>query len=313
LAPAIGELLSGSSPPLEFFNPISFLLLASLYGSGAIVARELKIRWKKDFRALLLLGAAYGILEEGLMVKSFFDPAWMDLGILGSFGRWANVNWVWAEMLIIYHAVFSITIPIVLVELTFPERKEESWVGSRYLKGFIAVLATVTAIGFFFLTRYVPPLLNYLMAILAMFTFVYAAYRLPTHSRNMETHKKANAKRLWITGLASATAFFLLFWIGPYLFVSPIIVMTLGSILVFGTLRRLRNFRLNHPESSVDRLAIVAGALSFLIILAPLMELDRTRPDNPVGMTLVSISAVILLLLLRRRLSGKSLGKNISA
>lgn len=126
LSPVIGELLSGSSPPLEFFNPIAFLFMASLYGSGAIVVRELKLRWKKGFKALLLLGAAYGILEEGLLVKSFFDPKWMGLGILGSFGRWAEVNWVWAEMLTVYHAVFSITIPIVLVELAYAERKEES-------------------------------------------------------------------------------------------------------------------------------------------------------------------------------------------
>ncbi|RJS77070.1 hypothetical protein CW667_04190, partial [Candidatus Bathyarchaeota archaeon] len=125
LAPAIGELLSGSSPPLEFFNPLTLLFLASLYGGGAIVVRELKVRWKKDFRTVLLLGAAYGILEEGLLVKSFFDPYWMDLGILGVYGRWLEVNWVWTEMLIIYHAVFSISIPIILVELAYPERKFE--------------------------------------------------------------------------------------------------------------------------------------------------------------------------------------------
>jgi hypothetical protein len=92
LAPAIGELLSGSSPPLEFFNPISLLFLSSLYGGGAIVVRELKVFWKKDFRAIILLGAAYGILEEGLLVKSFFDPNWVDLGILGVYGRWLDVN-----------------------------------------------------------------------------------------------------------------------------------------------------------------------------------------------------------------------------
>jgi len=40
LSPAIGELLSGSSPPLEFFNPFTFLILASLYGSGALLVRE---------------------------------------------------------------------------------------------------------------------------------------------------------------------------------------------------------------------------------------------------------------------------------
>jgi hypothetical protein len=59
LSPAIGELLSGSSPPLEFFNPFSYLLLASLYGSGAVLIRELKNRWDLDFKGLLLLGAVF--------------------------------------------------------------------------------------------------------------------------------------------------------------------------------------------------------------------------------------------------------------
>ena len=40
LAPAVGELLSGSSPPLQFFNPVSFLLLVGLYGCGALLVRE---------------------------------------------------------------------------------------------------------------------------------------------------------------------------------------------------------------------------------------------------------------------------------
>ncbi len=44
LSPAIGELLSGSSPPKEFFNPVTLLLLALLYGSGAILCRELTLR-----------------------------------------------------------------------------------------------------------------------------------------------------------------------------------------------------------------------------------------------------------------------------
>jgi len=47
LAPAIGELLSGSSPPAEFFTPFWLLILPALYGSGAVIARELKVRWRK--------------------------------------------------------------------------------------------------------------------------------------------------------------------------------------------------------------------------------------------------------------------------
>jgi len=64
LAPAIAELLSGSAPPSEFFNPISFILLASLYGSGALIVRELKVRWNKGYVSMFVLGAAYGIIGE---------------------------------------------------------------------------------------------------------------------------------------------------------------------------------------------------------------------------------------------------------
>ena len=34
LAPAAGELLSGSAPPVEFFNPFMLIVLTALYGSG---------------------------------------------------------------------------------------------------------------------------------------------------------------------------------------------------------------------------------------------------------------------------------------
>lgn len=69
LAPAIGELLSGSAPPVEFFSPFGFVMIVSLYGSGAVVVRELKVRWKKGIASMLLLGAAYGVLEEGLLSR----------------------------------------------------------------------------------------------------------------------------------------------------------------------------------------------------------------------------------------------------
>jgi len=43
LSPVIAELLSGSSPPLEFFNPLVFVLLVGLYGSGVLIVRELSL------------------------------------------------------------------------------------------------------------------------------------------------------------------------------------------------------------------------------------------------------------------------------
>ena len=37
--------------------------------------------------SIILLRGAYRVREEGVVVKSFFDPNWVDLGILGIYGR----------------------------------------------------------------------------------------------------------------------------------------------------------------------------------------------------------------------------------
>ena len=301
LAPAIGELLSGSSPPLEFFNPIPFLLLASLYGSGAILIRELKTRWKKDYRNMLLLGAAYGILEEGLMVKSFFDPEWMDIGLLGTYGRWLEANWIWTEGLTIFHAVFSTTIPIILVELAYPHRKDEPWTGKRTFTSLAILLAFVTVIGFLFLTPYRPPPPQYIAAIVAMALVVYAAYKLPTRNPKLENIKQTGPKRMWLAGFLSTIAFFFLFYAGPYLVSQPFILIVLIAILTLGMITFLSRYEWDKNENRMNHLAVSAGALSVLVLFAFLMGLASLTAGFPSGMMTVSVVAVLALLVLRKK------------
>src|SRR3989454_10797274 len=144
LSPIIAEMLSGSSPPLEWLNPITPLLLIWLYGAGVLVMRETAVRWKTGWPSILLLGAAYGIIEEGLAVKSFFDPGWMDLGTLAWYGRWLDVNWVWAVWLTIYHAVVSIAIPIFLTEWIWPRIRGQPLTSRRGYITAIGLLAGAT-------------------------------------------------------------------------------------------------------------------------------------------------------------------------
>jgi len=301
LAPAIGELLSGSAPPVEFFNPIGFALLSALYGSGAILARELTIRWKKGYGSLLLLGAAYGVAEEGLMVKSFFDPAWPDLGILGTFGRWIGINWVWAEMLTIYHAVFSIAIPILLVELAYPTRRKECWVSNRALKGFVFLLVAVVLFGYFVLTPYRPPFPQYSLAILATILLVYLARKLPPDYGKQGTVPLRRSIFFWATGFLATVTFFPTFWLLPHLLSIPIAIMFLGALLVLVIATFLKHFNWKEP-SGLHQLALISGGLTFFILLAPIQELDKTRTDNPQGMSLVALAFLTGLLLLRRQI-----------
>ena len=44
LSPILGEVITGSTPILEFINPIGFMFLILLYGCGTLLIREAKAR-----------------------------------------------------------------------------------------------------------------------------------------------------------------------------------------------------------------------------------------------------------------------------
>lgn len=309
LSPAIAELLSGSAPPIEFFNPFGFILLSSLYGSGALIARELKIRWNKGYVSLFILGAAYGIIEEALMVKSFFDPNWMDLGVLGVYGRWQGVNWVWVEWLTIYHAIFSIAIPITLVELAFPKERNLSWIGNKQFKGLGALLIGVTAFGFLFLTDFYPSILQYLLFLVIVGVLVGVAMKTPIKAGKGGLNRPTPRRSL-LFGFVAVLVLFLYFGGGPNLIEEPLILMIGGVVIVAIIFLFLGRYRWNR-KTLYQKFCLSAGALLFLVFLTPFQEFDANRLDNTRGMVIVGIIALIMLLLLRKRLKQKENTKGI--
>jgi len=308
LAPAIGELLSGSAPPAEFFTPFGFLMIVCLYGSGAVVIRELKTRWKKGIGSVLLLGAAYGVLEEALLVTSWFSPYWMDLGPMAVYGRWLDINWVWAEMLTIYHAVFSITIPIILTELAFSNKRNENWIGKKLLITLIGGLTALTIFGtwlFSTLMQYWTSLPQYLFAIILMITFIQLARRLPT---NWGKHGQRNLPRPFVLLLVAAAAdlaFFLGFYASPTL-IPWQLTMLYGPLLIFLTAEFITRYNWHQKPTDIHTLALCSGALTFFLIFAPLQELDKTRTDNTQGMILVALATITALIILRHKIKQRN-------
>ncbi len=301
LAPAIGELLSGSAPPVEFFNPFMLIILPALYGSGAVLARELTLRWDKRWPTILMLGLAYGIIEEGLMIKSFFDPNWMDLGILGTYGRLAGVNWVWSVFLTLYHATVSIAIPILLTELIYADRRDKPWISRRGLIGLSILLAAVVLFGALALAPYRPPFIPYLFAVIATFGLYFLARRMP--KRFGPPQPAPRLRPLWIGmfGFLSIVAYFIGGWALPELGIPPVITIGFLIILALGVLRLLRWASGEGAWSDVGRLALATGALTFLILLAFFAESNVDRTDNPAGMALVGLAAAVGLLALNLR------------
>src|SRR5262249_12551790 len=101
--------------------------VVGLYGSGALLVRELVRRRQLPSVWLVVLGLAYGLIEEGTVVQSLFDQHYPGLSFLRFYGHWGGVNWVWALFIVPYHAVFSIAIPILVTELVFPGSRDHAW------------------------------------------------------------------------------------------------------------------------------------------------------------------------------------------
>ncbi len=236
------------------------------------------------------------------MVKSFFDPAWMDLGILAVYGRWLGVNWVWAFFLTVYHAVFSIALPVLLVELAYPDRKATPWIGRRGLWAVAFFSLSVILLGFFGLTSYMPVPSSYALFLVLVVLLFWIAYRLPADLGYGGAKTLRRPAFWWAFGLGGSLLFFGGLYLGPTIFPHPfllILVSTMVLLLYGDRLRRYAWLQTGpHP-----RLALAGGGLSLFILLAFLQELDATRPDNPLDMSVVGLVFVLLLLILWLRVS----------
>lgn len=161
LTPGIPEYLSGSSNlSLLAFSPLVFYLFlganVALYGSGVLLIREAMIRWRKGWASVFFLGVAYGIVEEGLALRTLFNPLATQVGNLGVYGRWLGVNWIWTVGLLIFHSVYSIGLPIFLFGLAFPNLKRTSLVSG---KGIVtSTVALLISLPVFLLGRVFPGL-----------------------------------------------------------------------------------------------------------------------------------------------------------
>ena len=307
LSPVVGELLSGSSPPSEFFTLFGFTIMSLLYGGGAIVCRELKVRWGKGMGSLVLLGAAYGVVEEGLMVASFQNPNWMDLGVLGTFGRIWGVNWVWTVELTAYHAFVSITVPIILVELLYPERKTESWLRGIWRK-IVPALFILDVVGGYYLFALVSgfwsPVPPYIFFILVTCLLTLAAYRLPPDWARRGQKAMSHPRRVLLIAFAAAFSCGFVFWILPNNLTGPLsamLVIFLGLAVILLTIRQLTGYNWNNANP-VHRLALTAGSLSPLMLSAIFQEIDGNRPDDTTGMATVGILFIVAHVLLWRNL-----------
>jgi len=305
----IAELLTGNSPPVRFFSPLWLLSFVLLYGCGCLLIREAKVRWNLQW-GILFLAVAYGIVEEGLATKAFFNPAWEGVGLLSGYGMYWGVQWVWTLGVAFFHATTSILVPITIADHLWPQYRHVAALQRRGLFLALAGISSITVLGMLSIgttegNRTIPfhphPLLL-VTAFLCVVFLCWFAYR----SRGFTVSTD-------VVPLLHPTAFFILaflvqifFLIGPNEMVKnnvSAVTAILAELIVIISVLLFGFFQLCHRKmSGRNTTALVLGFLMPWILLAPLHEFQKTfTPHNPgTGMLGVAIVALIALLLWRR-------------
>jgi hypothetical protein len=307
LAPVCGELLSGSTPIAAFMNPLTLLFLSGVYGSGAVLIRDVVRSRRLGWWSVPLLGAAYGVLEEGLMVTSWFNPYWPDVVPLGAYGRALDLSWLWAAHLTIFHAVVSMTVPIVLAEALFPDVADSAWlspVARTRLGMWLGFLSLVGVVGFGFVAfreqGYTHPPASYVFAIGIALALVRVALRLRPQTRVVTGAPPTLARMRW-AGFAFITAVFALGWLGPHLIsIAALTLAGFGALIAFAG-SRVSDWSARAGWGAEHRLALASGALAFLIALQPIVEATHAGGRDAAGQTFVAAAAALFLVWLARR------------
>ncbi|MFI5690611.1 hypothetical protein ACIA58_02135 [Kribbella sp. NPDC051586] len=147
LSPLVAEFLLGNIPISALF---ALLGLAPLYGGGAVLIREIVRRRGWGYPSVVVLALAYGVLEEGITTQSLFNPNYVDQRLLdpGHIG-FLGMGAPWTVFVLGLHTIWSITIPIVLME-SMSRRPRDPWLGkvglSVYVALFVVGIVATTAV-----------------------------------------------------------------------------------------------------------------------------------------------------------------------
>lgn len=137
----MGELALGNVPLTQAWM---LVLLAPMYGGGALLVREAGRRTRAGWPVMVVLAAAYALLEEGPIDQMLFNPAYLGLSSFEGFAPVPGLALsarLTQESLAI-HTAWSICVPIAVVE-AFDPRDPAPWLGRRGL----ALVSAVFVLG----------------------------------------------------------------------------------------------------------------------------------------------------------------------
>jgi hypothetical protein len=316
LSPVIVELLFGST----HLTIITALIPEiGFYGGAALIIRYVVRRQHRGWVSILLLGVAFAIFEEFLVVQTSVSPA-LFVGPSSPFiyGRMFGVNWVYLLWAVGYESAWGIVLPIYLTELIFPNRREDPWLGKRGLSITAAVFILATIISWYIWTQvvapasigsvYSPPLSLMVLASAIVVALGIAALGPRVTLRSAQRTARM-APRPWLVGSLVLVMSLLWFVLVAFAFdtiptvPAPIAIMA-GLVLAGTSLLLVKTLSGSTNWRDIHVLAIVVGGLA-ASMLAGFWASGILLAVDYIGKVVFDVIAVVLLFYLATEVQKK--------
>ena len=141
----LAEVLSQNVQLLTFVQPVPFLLVTLTYGVPVLVIRELAVAHKLNDAGLILLGLAYGILNEGVLAKTLTLPDGPPLHDFAGYGQIGPIQGGWSIFIIAWHALHSVFYPILMTRWMFPAAASQRWFAAGRMRWLLYALLIAVA------------------------------------------------------------------------------------------------------------------------------------------------------------------------
>jgi hypothetical protein len=238
------------------------------------------------------------VLQPGLLDQSLFNPSYegynfQSVAHVPALGVSAH----WAMTPVGGHAVWSIAVPIAVVETLVPERRTTPWLGRTGLTVTAVVFVLGATVIFQDQTRQflatVPQMAGTVAVTAALVTAAFAVGRRPSSAAGRPWHAVDRpAPRPWLVAAVALVAANLFFvrpesWLG----------VAIGMVLVAATTVVVARWSRRPGWSNAHRLALAGGALTAYAWdgFALLTLEDAATPLNLAGQLLLVLGAAALL------------------
>lgn len=296
--PMVIEMLTGSTPPVNYFTPLVLIIFAIVYGLVVVLIREMKIRWNLTWQFIFLF-PIMGILIEGIFMQSFFNIYHEDLNELSNVGVFLGVQWPWTIYLCLAHGLLAVALPLYMVDILIPSMRKTTLLTRRGIIISLALIALVTIIQLLGINNGDNPMYRYYSVtflgtvgcIAVIGSLIYLAYRF----KDIKLEKRDYKKHKFMGIIAFACTFAFLMATHLVVQTSPAATILLQILLTLVFIAFSYRYIYLSKRQLEDLLPLLNGTILIYIVFALFQGFGMMdNPDPTAGMEIVGIAFAVL-------------------